>query len=72
MSIRRKFVEVKERVETKYVHYLDENGNEVKILDSAMDKIPDGCRIVKWTREQEMKTYRMPIEEFMACAITED
>lgn len=70
MSIRRKFVEVKERVETKYVHYLDENGIEVKIVEG--DKIPEGCRIVKWTREQEMKTYRMPIDEFMACAVTED
>lgn len=70
MSLRRKFVEVKERVETKYVHYLDENGTEVRIRES--DKIPEGCRIVKWTREQEMKTYRMPIDEFMARAVMED
>lgn len=72
MAIRRKFVEVRERVETKYVYYINQNGEEVKILDSEKDKIPDGCRISRWAREQEMKTYKMPIEVFLASAITED
>lgn len=72
MALRRKFVEVRERVETKYVYYIDQNGHEVKILDKERDNIPEGCRVTRWVREQEMKTYKMPIDVFLASAITED
>lgn len=72
MAIRRKFVELKERVETKYIYYIDQNGEEVKILDSEKDKIPAGCRISRWAREQEIVVYRMPVEKFLLHTVCED
>lgn len=68
MAIRRKYVEVRERVETKYVCFTDASGVEQRIVFDGNTKIPEGCQITRWVREQEMKRYRMPIEKFLALA----